>query len=79
VLPEGIYFIPCVAGIPPDPNPPVKVLNTATGEVREIGRLENFQYDNVPSGFAVSADGRNVFYARLVSRGADLMLIEHFR
>jgi Tol biopolymer transport system component len=79
VLPQGIYFIPCVTGFPPEPNPPVNLLNTATGEVREIGRLEKYQYDNVPSGFAVSPDGRTVFYARLVSLNADLMLIEHFR
>jgi dipeptidyl aminopeptidase/acylaminoacyl peptidase len=74
----GIYYIPC-GGLPPDPNPPVHVLNPATGADRTIGRLEKFQYDSLPSGFAVSPDGRAILYGRLVRDEADLMMIEHFR
>jgi len=54
-------------------------MNPATGTDREVGRLEKYQYNNVPSGFAVSPDGRIILYSREVSSGADLMVIENFR
>jgi hypothetical protein len=74
----GIYYVPC-AGLPPDPDPPVHVLNPVTGADREIGRLEKFQYDSLPSGFAVSPDGRTILYGRLVRDEADLMMIANFK
>jgi len=73
----GIYYVPC-AGLPPDPDPPVHVFDPATGAEREIGRLEKFQYDSLPSGFAVSPDGRTILYGRLVRDEADLFMIANF-
>ena len=71
----GVYYIPCSS----DPNPPVHLLNPDTGAGRQVGRLEKYQYENVPSGFAVSRDGKTIVYARLIHSGADLMMIENFR
>jgi hypothetical protein len=50
-------------------------MNPAVGTDHEVGRLEKYQYNNLPSGFAVSPDGRTILY----SSGADLMMIENFR
>ena len=75
----GIYYVPCSSSHPPDPDPPVSVMNVATGTHREVVRLERFRYETVPSGFAVSPDGRTILYSRLVRDEADLMLIENFR
>ena len=50
-----------------------------TGEDRTLGRLEKFEHDSLPSGFAVSPDGQSVLYGRLVRDESDLMLIEGFR
>jgi hypothetical protein len=74
----GIYYVPC-ADPTGDPDPVVRVLDPVTGTDREIGRLEKYQYNNLPAGFAVSPDGRVILYSRAVSSGADLMMIENFR
>ena len=55
------------------------VRNPVTGEDRTLGRLEKFEHDSLPSGFAVSPDGQSVLYGRLVRDESDLMLIEGFR
>ena len=39
----GIYYVPCSGSLEPDPDPPVRVLDPATGNDREVGRLEKFQ------------------------------------
>ena len=54
-------------------------MNPAVGTDREVGRLERYQYNNLPSGFAVSPDGGTILYSREVSSGADLMMIENYR
>jgi hypothetical protein len=74
----GIYYVPC-SGNPPDVNPPVRMRDLVTGKDREVGRLERFEYESLPSGFAVSPDGRTILYGRLVRDEADLMMIENFR
>jgi Tol biopolymer transport system component len=76
----GIYYVPCSPN-PQVPNrdPSVHVLDPVTGTDHEIGRLERFQYDSLPTGFAVSPDGRTILYGRLVKDEADLMIIENFR
>jgi len=78
VTTAGVYYLPCSSN-PPDPDPTVRVMNPATGEDREFGRLEKFQYESLPSGFATSPDGRTILYGRLVRDEADLMMIENFR
>jgi len=54
-------------------------MNPLTKEDHEFGRLEKFQYGTLPSGFAVSPNGKTLAYDRLVRDEADLMMIEHFR
>ena len=79
VNPQGIYYVPCADGPAIDPDSPVRVLDAATGATRGVAKLERFDSDGVPSGFAVSPDGRTFLYSRLVRDEADLMLIEHFK
>jgi len=75
----GIFYLPCPGTAPADPDPTVVVRNPATGEDRVIGKLEKFQLDSLPSGFAVAPDGRSILYGRLVRDESDLMLIENFK
>jgi Tol biopolymer transport system component len=75
----GIYYLPCSGSELPDPNPLVRVIDPGAGKMHDIGRLEKFYYDALPSTFAVSPDGRSILYGRLVRDEADLMLIENFR
>jgi len=77
VVADGIYYVPCQDAAHPDPNPQVHVLNPVTHEDRPFGRLERFS--EFTGGLAVSPDGQTILYTQLVSHGADLMLIEHFR
>ena len=82
VNPQGIYYVPCAADgadAYADPDPPVRVLDAGTGATREAAKLERFDFQTLPSGFAVSPDGRTFLYSRLVRDEADLMLIEHFK
>lgn len=71
---DAIYYIPCQGGS----DVAVYRLNPATGERRQVARLEGYQA-SMPSGFEVSPDGRTILYDRLVSAGEDLMLMENFR
>ena len=77
VATQGIYYVPCQDAVHPDPNPQIHVLNPVTPQDHRDGRLEKFQA--FTGGPAVSPDGQTILYTRLVSRGADLMLIQHFR
>ena len=59
---------------------PVRVLNPVTGDDRQVATLVPFLAPGLNVGyFAVSLDGQTILYSRLVSNGADLMLIENFR
>jgi Tol biopolymer transport system component len=71
---DAIYYIPCQSGS----DVVVYRLNPATGERRQVGRLEGYQAV-MPSGFEVSPDERTILYDRLVSAGEDLMVIENFK
>lgn len=75
---HGIYYVPCATTLADLRDPPVVLLDLATGKSHAIGILEQYQ-NNVPSGFFASRDGRVVLYDRVVTRGEDLMLIENFR
>jgi Tol biopolymer transport system component/DNA-binding winged helix-turn-helix (wHTH) protein len=79
VQPAGIFYLPCSGTSTADADPTVLVRNPATGEDRTIGTLEKFERDSLPSGFAVSPDGRSILYGRLVKDESDLMLIENFK
>ena len=59
---------------------PVRVLNLVTGEDRQFATLEmRFPRGSQRSAVSRSRDGQMILYGRLVSHGADLMLIENFR
>jgi Tol biopolymer transport system component/DNA-binding winged helix-turn-helix (wHTH) protein len=73
---KGIYYVPCP---PTNRDALVRLMDPATGQESEVGRLENFQHNQYPSTFAVSPDGRTFLFSRNVSSRADLMMIEHFR
>jgi hypothetical protein len=80
VTPAGVFYIPCSRNPQtPDRDPLVHVLDPATGHDREVGRLEKLEWDNLPTGFAVSADGRTILYERLIRHESDLMMIENFK
>jgi Tol biopolymer transport system component/DNA-binding winged helix-turn-helix (wHTH) protein len=77
VAAQGIYYVPCQDAVRLDRNPEVHVLNPVTLEDHRHGTLEKFH--EFMGGPAVSPDGQTILYTRLVSRGADLMLIQNFR
>jgi Tol biopolymer transport system component len=81
VVPLGIYYVPCQPHGSVNPDMPVRVLNPVTGDNRQVATLEvTFPAPGLNIGyFAVSPDGQTILYSRLVSNGADLMLIENFR
>jgi Tol biopolymer transport system component/DNA-binding winged helix-turn-helix (wHTH) protein len=81
VVPNGIYYVPCQPHGRVNRDLPVRVLSPATGEDRQFATLEIlFPASALRIGsFAVSPDGQTILYSRLVSNGADLMLIENFR
>ena len=72
VAEKGIYYVPC-----PGAEPQLRVRNPVTLKDRRYGTLEKFENGN--GGLSVSPDGKTVLYSRLVSGGADLMLIQNFR
>ncbi len=71
VAADGVYYVAC--GDSPDSV--LHRIDPKTGQDRVLGTLEKH------SGYslAVSPDGRTILYSRIVSEGADLMLIENFR
>jgi Tol biopolymer transport system component len=77
VAAEGIYYVPCQDDVHPGADSPLLIRNPVTLQDHRYGTLEKFQNGN--GGLAVSPDGRTIPYTRLVSGGADLMLIQNFR
>jgi serine/threonine protein kinase/Tol biopolymer transport system component len=73
--PKGIYY----AGCEPRSDPPVYLLNPATGTQRWLGHLEKLTQSMPIAGLGISPDGTRVLYTREVSNGGDLMMIENFR
>ena len=78
VIDSGIYYIPCSAGFAPGQTA-VHMMDPATGQAHEVGKLEQFHVGLLTVGFAVSPDGKTILYSRTVSSGADLMMIENYR
>jgi Tol biopolymer transport system component len=74
---QGVYYAACDATA----DPPLHVLNLATGEDRVLGRLEQFERSPIllSLGLSISPDGTSVLYPRTVNEGSDLMLLENFR
>jgi Tol biopolymer transport system component len=69
VATDGLYYVDCT------PGGRLHRLDLSTGRDETLGTLKEW------SGYpiAVSPDGQTVIYPKVVSRGADLMLIENFR
>jgi serine/threonine protein kinase len=72
---RGIYY----AGCEPRSDPPVYLLDPATGKQQLLGQLEKSTQIIPVVTLGVSPDGTRVLYTRDVSNGADLMLIENLR
>jgi len=77
---RGIYYAACSGEESGwgGSNPALHLVNAATGEDRVLGTLEKFSSFGL-FGMAVSPDGRDIVYDRLLREGHDLMLIENFR
>ncbi len=73
--PRGIYY----AGCEPRSDPPVYLLNPATGKQRLLGQLEKLTQSIPVATLGVSPDGTRVLYTRDASNGSDLMMIDNFR
>jgi hypothetical protein len=71
----GVYYVPCEPGT----DPPLRLLDLASGEDRLVGRLEQFDQTVGSLGLAVSPDGLSILYPRKVNDSSDLMLIENVR
>jgi hypothetical protein len=74
----GIYYVPCSAGFALGQTA-LRVMDPGTGEDREVGKLEQYHVGFLTAGFAVAPDGKTILYSRMVSSGADVMMIENFR
>ena len=72
----GIYYL----SFPENPNAPkaVKFYSFKSGRSRPIGTVEATVL-NSAAGISVSPDGRWLLYTDVVTKNADLMLIDHFR
>jgi len=67
------------AGCEPRTTPSLHSIDLVSGRDRLLGTLEHFPPDPLGHPLAVSPDRKTILFAGLVRRGADLMLIEHFR
>ena len=70
--PQGLYYVACGSGT----DAPVHLLHP-DGRDELFGTLEKAVRSY--SGLAVSPDGTTILYNKVVSEGADLMMIENFK
>jgi hypothetical protein len=71
---QGLYYVPCG----PDESATLHLLDLSTGRDRLLGELDRFASE-YSTPLSVSPDGTTILYHKVVSDGADLMLIENFR
>ncbi len=71
VAADGVYYVACADNA----DSALHRIDPHTGQDRVLGTLEKHSGHPI----AVSPDGRVILYSKLVSEGADLMLIENFR
>ena len=73
---HGVYYVPCVAAA----DPPLHVIDPATGRDRQIGILDQFEggANATPLAFDF-ARRESILYLRHMDDRADLMLIENFK
>jgi Tol biopolymer transport system component len=74
--PRGIYYVSCHG----DADPPVYLLDPASGRSRMVTTLEHLHMPSQPD-LAISHDDSTILYSRLVNqdRGADLWMIDNFK
>jgi WD40 repeat protein len=64
---QGIYYMPCQAGRTIEHDAPVHLLNSKTGEERQLAILKDIQFpvwSRFNGSFSVSADGKTILYRR---------------
>jgi eukaryotic-like serine/threonine-protein kinase len=81
---RGVYYFPCRPGGPPVPlasdrSLDVRLIDPVTGRDRLITTLSNIHYADAFWGPRLSPDGKTIVYAKLVTDGGDLMMIENFK
>ena len=81
---RGVYYYPCVSSGPPVPlGPPrrtdVRLIDLKTRNDRHVLTLLDVGHGDVLWGPRFSPDGKTIVYAKIVSWGEDLMMIENFR
>jgi Tol biopolymer transport system component len=81
---RGVYYYPCVSSGPPVPLSPlrrsdVRLIDLKTRTDRHVLTVGDLHYGDVFWGPRFSPDGRTIVYAKIVSWGEDLMMIENFR
>jgi Tol biopolymer transport system component len=81
---RGLYYFPCVSSGPPVPLAPlrrseVRLFDLKTRSNRTVLTLGDVGYSDVFWGPRFSPDGKTMVYAKIVSWGDDLMMIENFR
>jgi len=77
----GVYYVPCYTPGASQRDAPVDVMDPKTGVVQRFATLTDVfvpAWGRRLGTFTVALDGR-IVYSKLVSGGADLMLIENFR
>jgi Tol biopolymer transport system component len=73
--PNNLYYLGCTAGSAPVT---LHKRDLTTGRDEILGTIEKGPR-NVFLGLAVSPDGKTILYARFVTTGSDLMMLEGFR
>jgi hypothetical protein len=81
---RGVDYYPCASSGPPVPLAPsrssdVRLIDLKTRNDRPVLTLDDLRYGDVFWGPRFSPDGRTIVYAKVVSWGEDLMMIENFR
>ncbi len=76
-IPVGTTIV--YAACEPSTTPSLHSIDLVSGRDRLLGTLQHFPPDPLGHPLAVSPDRKTILFAGLVRRGADLMLIEHFR
>ena len=81
---KGVYYYPCVPSGPPVPLAPsrkydIRLINPKTRKDRLVLTLGDLPFSDVFWGPRFSPDGTTLVYSRLLSWGADLMMVENFR
>jgi Tol biopolymer transport system component/DNA-binding winged helix-turn-helix (wHTH) protein len=82
IAPGSVYYVPCTRAGDSSHDAPIRVFNVTTGEDRFFTTLTDVLWPaagHTSGHFVISPNGRTILHARLASREADLMVIEHFR